>query len=113
MFVVINRFRPLTKTPELLLGVMNEIETACNMKFTAIINNSNLGPITTAQDVISGIEYTDEVRKLTGLPVAYTTMTDSVYRELLAIDSKSLDRERVGELFPIKLQSKIFEEVEV
>ncbi len=113
MFVVINRFRPLTKTPELLLGVMNEIETACNMKFTAIINNSNLGPITTAQDVISGIEYTDEVRKLTGLPVAYTTMTDNVYRELLAIDSKSLDRERVGELFPIKLQSKIFEEVEV
>ena len=113
MFVVINRFRPLTKTPELLLGVMNEIETACNMKFTAIINNSNLGPITTAQDVISGIEYTDEVRRLTGLPVAYTTMTDSVYKELLAIDSESLDRERVGELFPIKLQSKIFEEVEV
>lgn len=113
MFFVINRFRPLTKTPQLLIGVMDEIEKACDMKFTSIVNNSNLGPITTVDDVLSGIEFTDEVRKLTGLPVAYTTMTDKVYRELLSIDGISLDKERVGNLFPIELQSKIFEEVEV
>lgn len=113
MFFVINRFRPLTKTPQLLIGVMDEIEKACDMKFTSIVNNSNLGPITTADDVLSGIEFTDEVKKLTGLPVAYTTMTDKVYRELLSIDGISLDKERVGNLFPIELQSKIFEEVEV
>lgn len=113
MFFVINRFRPLTKTPQLLIGVMDEIEKACDMKFTSIVNNSNLGPITTVDDVLSGIEFTDEVRKLTGIPVAYTTMTDKVYRELLSIDGISLDKERVGNLFPIELQSKIFEEVEV
>ena len=43
MYLVINMYRPLTRDAYSTLEVMNEIEKAASMKFTAIINNSNLG----------------------------------------------------------------------
>ena len=51
MIFVTNFYRPLTTTPEDALEVMREIEDACKIRFTAIANNSNLGNLTTAQDV--------------------------------------------------------------
>ena len=42
MLLVINKFRPLTRDCASTLAVMTEIETACGMKFTGIVNNSNL-----------------------------------------------------------------------
>ena len=48
MVYVANCYRPLTATPEDALEVMREIEAACSLKFTDIINNSNLGCETTA-----------------------------------------------------------------
>ena len=43
MIYVANCYRPLTRTPEDTLEVMREIEAACGLKFTDIVNNSNLG----------------------------------------------------------------------
>ena len=40
MAFVANCYRPLTKTPEEALGVMREIELACGLPFTCIINNA-------------------------------------------------------------------------
>ena len=60
MFMVINMYRPLTRDVESTLEVMAEIEQACSMKFTAIVNNSNIGMETTAQDVIDSFEYAPE-----------------------------------------------------
>ena len=51
MFFVANFFRPLTRTAEQAFEIMHEIEGACGIPFTAIINNSNLGRETTARDV--------------------------------------------------------------
>ena len=48
MLLVINRFRPLTRDIEGISEVVAEIETACRLPFTAIVNNSNLGAETTA-----------------------------------------------------------------
>ena len=42
MWLVANRFRPLTRTADEVLEVMREIETARGLKFTGIINNSPL-----------------------------------------------------------------------
>ena len=42
MFLVINRYRPLTPDAESTLEIMHEIEAAASLPFTGIINNSNL-----------------------------------------------------------------------
>lgn len=97
-FLVINKFRPLTPDVESTLEVMAEIENAGNFKFTGIINNSNLGVITTAEDVLSSVEYAHSVASATGLPLVATTVDEKLFNEL----SKKIDN-----LFALKLQKKI------
>lgn len=95
---VINKFRPLSSTAELTIDIMYEIESACKMKFTGIVNNSNLGELTTAEDVLCSVEYAEEVSRLSGLPVVFTTVEES-----LADDLKG----RIPSLKALKLQKKI------
>ena len=97
MLLVINKYRPLTRDCASTLAVMNEIETACGMKFTGIINNSNLGDETTAEDVISSAAYADEISEETGLPVRMTTVKEDLYDKL---------KEKVVNCTPIKLYVK-------
>ena len=87
MFFVINKYRPLTKTPELTIEVMQEIEQAAGLKFTAIVNNSNLGRETTAEDVEASISYAEEVSRLAGIPVAFTTVNEEIF-EAVKADNK-------------------------
>ncbi len=82
MLFVINKFRPLTPDCASTLAVMKEIETACKMKFTAIVNNSNLGDETEAEDVISSTEYANEISKASGLPIKMTTVKEDLYDTL-------------------------------
>ena len=98
MLLVINRFRPLTKTAALTVEVMREIEAAGGIPFTAIVNNSNLGPETTAEDVLNSMAYANEVCELTGLPLKMTTVHESLYPQLAG---------KIDNLFPLGLQKKI------
>lgn len=98
MFMVINMYRPLTRDVESTLEVMAEIEQACSMKFTAIVNNSNIGEETTAQDVLDSLEYAQKVAEATGLPVRLTTVDEKLYNNLYG---------KVENLLPLKLQEKI------
>ena len=97
MLLVINKYRPLTRDCASTLAVMNEIETACGMKFTGIINNSNLGDETTAEDVTSSAAYADEIANATGLPIRMTTVKEELYDTL---------KEKVINCTPIKLYVK-------
>ena len=98
MLLVINRFRPLTKTAQLTVEVMREIEAAGMIPFSAIVNNSNLGPETSAQDVLDSMEYANEVCRLTGLPLKMTTVHESLYPQLEG---------KIDDLFSLGLQKKI------
>lgn len=98
MLMVINRYRPLTPDAKSTLEVMREIEAACKIPFTGLVNNSNLGELTQAQDVLDSIEYANEVSKLSGLPVVMTTVDKKLYNELEG---------SVENLFPLTLQSKL------
>lgn len=98
MIMVINMYRPLTKDTESTLEVMREIEQACSMKFTAIVNNSNLGEETTEQDVLDSLKYAEEISAATGLPLIMTTVKESLYKKLYPT---------VKNLFPLRLQKKI------
>ena len=82
MFLVVNMYRPLTPDADCVLEVKAEIENACGIPFTGIVNNSNLGPETTAEDVRASFTFADEVSRRTGLPLAATTVFGPVYDEL-------------------------------
>jgi len=98
MLLVINKFRPLTPDAESTVEVMKEIETAGKIKFTGIVNNSNLGVMTSAEDVLGSVNYANEVASVTGLPIVCTTVNESLYGEL---------KDKIENLFPLKLQRKI------
>lgn len=82
MLLVINKYRPLTATVQDVLEIKDEIETACNIEFTGIINNSNLGVQTTAQDVINSVNYANNCAAECGLPIIATTVSSTVFCEL-------------------------------
>lgn len=96
--LVINKFRPLTPDVESTLEVMSEIETAGGIKITGLVNNSNLGVETTAEDVLSSLEYADSVAKATNLEIVCTSVNETLYNEL---------KDKINNLLPLKLQGKI------
>ena len=97
MLFVANFFRPLTKTPQEAFAVLREIEAACHLPFTGIVNNSNIGDETTVEDILASGEKARRLSELSGLPLVMTTV-----REDLATDP-ALQNETV---FPLRLQEK-------
>ncbi len=97
MFLVVNRFRPLTPDAPSTVEVLREIEEAASLPFTGIINNSNLGAETTAELVLSSQEYVREIAALSGLPLVLTTAEESIARALSG---------RIEQLFPLRLQKR-------
>lgn len=82
MLMVINMYRPLTPDADSVLEVKAEIENACGIPFTAIINNSNLGPETTPDDVRASFAYADRISEKTSLPIAATTVYPPIYEAM-------------------------------
>lgn len=82
MVFVTNFFRPLTKTPEAALTVLREVEAACGLSCTGLVNNSNLGAQTTARDVLDTAERMERLSVLSGLPVLLTAAYHRLYKEL-------------------------------
>ena len=100
MIFVANCYRPLTRTPEEALEVMREIEAACGLAFTDIVNNANLGPETTADTVLSAIDYMEKLSKLSGLPIFAHTAESSVAEQLTG---------KLNPVIPLQLQEKYFD----
>ena len=82
------------------MEVMGEIEAACGLKFTDLINNTNLGSETTAETVLAAENYMQELSRLSGLPIFATTATEEVAAELNG---------RIENVLPMKLQEKYFD----
>ena len=82
MLAVVNASRPLTATPADTVEVLREIESACGLPFTGIVNNTNLGFETTAATVLGSLPYADAVAGLTGLPVRFTSAPARLAEEL-------------------------------
>ena len=98
MMMVINCYRPLTRDAASTLEVMREIEYAGGIRFTALINNSNLGVETTAEDVLASMRYAEEVAAMSNLPLVMTTADEKLQEEL---------KDKIPNLFLLKLQKKI------
>ena len=98
MVFVANASRPLTRTPEDAMEVMHEIEAACGLKFTDLVNNTNLGDLTTAETVLRSQGYMEKLSALSGLPVFATTAKADVAAQLPLPD-----------VLPLVLQEKYFD----
>ena len=100
MVFVANCYRPLTRTPEEALEVMREIEAACSLQFTDIVNNSNLGTETDAETVLQSLSYIEKLSELSGLPVFLHTARTDVAREL---------SQQLSNVMALTLQEKYFD----
>ncbi len=94
MFFVVNFYRPLTTTVDEAVEVMREIEGACGLTFTGIVNNSNLGAETTAEKVRATYGICEELCKAVGLPLVAVTAEASIAEE---------------DMVAVKLQKRPFE----
>ncbi len=97
MLMVVNKFRPETKNADLAIEIMREIEVASKIKFTGIINNSNLGVETDENCILSSLSYAEEIAQKTGIPVVMTTVSED-------IDIKA----ELPGIYKLKLQEKYF-----
>ena len=100
MIFVANLYRPLTRTPEDALEIMREIEDACGLQFTDIVNNSHLGNFTDAQTVLDSQNFIEKLCELSGLPLFLTTV-----RADLAADVAG----HISNVLPLQLQEKYFD----
>ena len=100
MAFVANCYRPLTRTPEEAMEVMREIEEACGLRFTHIVNNSNLASETTADTVLDSLSYMEKLSAISGLPIWLTTVEKTVAAELIG---------KIPNVLPLTLQEKYFD----
>ena len=100
MVFVANCYRPLTRTPEEALEVMREIEAACHLQFTDLINNANLGTETTPETVLAAADYMDKLSAYSGLPIFAHTAVTEIAAQLQG---------KLAPVLPMKLQEKYFD----
>ena len=100
MVYVANCYRPLTRTAAEALEVMREIEAACGLAFTDIVNNSNLASETDVQAVLDSRDFIQELSELSGLPVFMTTVRADLAERV---------RKHIPNVLPLHLQEKYFD----
>lgn len=98
MAFVVNCYRPLTATVKDAVEIMREIESACGLAFTCIVNNANIGMETTAEAVRASLPYIEELCRVTGLPLWMHTATREVAEALPELSP-----------LPLTLQKKYFD----
>jgi len=83
MLCVVSKYRPLTNSPELTVEGLREIEYYARLRCTHIVNNSNIGEETTLSDVEVSFAYSDEICRISELPLAFTSVMRSDFSDEL------------------------------
>ena len=100
MIFVANCYRALTRTATDALEVMLEIEAACGLRFTDIVNNSHLGNFTDVQTLLDSQPFIDQLCELSGLPLYLTTVRADLAEEVST---------HIPNVLPLQLQEKYFD----
>ena len=74
MLLVVNNFRPETKSVEGLQEIKEEIEKAAKIKFTGIVNNGNLGTETDEATLEESEIFAKRASELFGIPIRFTAV---------------------------------------
>lgn len=95
---VINKFRKLIATPSEAVELMHEIEAASKLKMDAIVNNSHLAYLTNADDILSSIDYANEVCSISELSLLATIVPQNLSDELEG---------KVPNIYPVEIIVKL------
>lgn len=99
MYFVVNTSRPLTRTWEELLELSGQIEKASKLRFTGIVNNTNLGRLTDPQTLLSGYGQILKLSEKMGIPLVMHTGTAQNVSHLAGAVEEPV--------FPIEIQVKL------
>ena len=100
MLGVVNFSRPLTRTPEAAVEVLREIEYACKLPFTGLVNNTNLGQETSAANILDSMPSAERIAALMGIPLRFTCVPRALESELLG---------GIDNLFPLDIQKLYYQ----
>lgn len=78
MYFVINARRPLTQTPEGIIEILREVEEASRLRVTKLVNATNLGPETNSEVILTGQSVSEEVSRITGIPIGFTAVKEDI-----------------------------------
>lgn len=78
LYYVVNRYRYLTRTPGEAVELLRDIEQVSRIKAKGIVNCSNLGSQTTADDVKVTADYALKCASEAGVPLALTAAERSL-----------------------------------
>lgn len=82
LLYLLNSCRYLTDTPESCVCSLREIEQASRLRVHGLINNTNLGPETTAELVRASLPFAEQTAELAGLPLWGTAVMPSLQESL-------------------------------
>lgn len=82
MLFVVNKYRPETRDIKSAIQILQEIEFSGKIKFTGIVNNSNLGIETTKETITSSMDFVNELSKACNLPIKFTAIRKDLAEEL-------------------------------
>ncbi len=69
MYYVINPYRPFSETEAQIENMLRRIEFRSRLRVTGILNNANMGRLTTEKDILGGIPLVQRAADACGIPV--------------------------------------------
>jgi len=106
MLLVINQYRPLTRSLPDLSGIRAEIEAAGKVPFTGIANNSNLGGETALSDIMASLPFAEEASRALGLPLRMTAVPRALLPAKGGQDTEKQVLRIQTEIFPVDIYGK-------
>ncbi|MCL2815200.1 MAG: cobalamin biosynthesis protein CobQ [Oscillospiraceae bacterium] len=73
MIYVINKYRTQTGEPGPAAGLAAFIEKSSRLKITSLLNNSNIGELTTKREILDSMDYAKKTSDLLNVPLIGTT----------------------------------------
>lgn len=87
LLYVLNKYRPLTEDIPDAEFILREIEWSGRLRATGIVNNSNLGVETTAEDILETDAWCRSFAEKSGLPLVCTCAMSSLKGSLDTLDN--------------------------
>lgn len=99
LWMVVNEKRPFTSTVEGIKTIKERIELKSRLQVTGLINNTNLGELTTLDDILNGYKLVKKASEELNLKLVFSTAKSEFVEDL---------RGKLNtEVFPIDLDYKL------
>ncbi|WP_353892351.1 ATP-binding protein [Proteinivorax hydrogeniformans] len=99
LFMVVNGNRPFTSSVEGIRELKDRIERLSKLKVTGLINNTNVGELTEAEQVLEGEKLTLKAGQELNIPVIFTAVRKDMISEV--------EGELSTKAFPLDIEYKL------